>query len=139
MQPSFELFDHTADVGIRILAGSLPELISPATDGMYFVIGQLTSTVDSEQIDLQFQGDEPAIMLRDYLQELLVLFDVDHRFAKQVEVMAFDSQQLCVRLQLYHLNMEQCVFHRELKAITYHELAIRTIDDGYEATIIVDI
>lgn len=135
----FELFDHTADVGIRIRAASLAELIQPATDGMYFVIGQLVSTGNCEQIELQIQGDDPATMLRDYMQELLVLFDVDHRIARQVEVMAFDSQQLCVRIQLCDIDTELCVYYRELKAITYHELAIHTLDDGYEATVIVDI
>lgn len=139
MQPTFELFDHTADTGIRIFAGSLSELIQPATDGMYSVIGQLVSAGEGEQIVLQIQGDDPATMLRDYLQELLVFFDRDHRFAKEVECVTFDSQQLCVRVQLFDIDHERCVFLRELKAITYHELAIHTLEDGYEATVIVDI
>ena len=41
MEPSFELFDHTADIGIRARAATLPELATVAGQGLYAVIGDL--------------------------------------------------------------------------------------------------
>ena len=37
----FELFDHTADVGIRVWAATMPELVRPAGAGLYTAIGEL--------------------------------------------------------------------------------------------------
>ena len=41
MDSSFELFDHTADVGIRVWADTLPGLLAPAGEGLYAIIGEL--------------------------------------------------------------------------------------------------
>jgi SHS2 domain-containing protein len=44
-----------------------------------------------------------------------------------------------VRGQTRAIDMEASVLEREVKAVTYHELAIREIDAGFELTYIVDI
>ena len=41
MNAGFELFEHTADLGVRVYAASLPELLAPATAGFYACIGTL--------------------------------------------------------------------------------------------------
>ena len=37
----FEFFDHTADMGVRVWAPTLAELVRPAIDGLYTIIGTL--------------------------------------------------------------------------------------------------
>ena len=132
MKPSYELFDHTADMGIRVRAATLPELLAPAGDGLYTVIGELVPGGESEPITFDLTGDEPATLLRDYLAELLILFESDGRIAASVEESTFDEHRLTV-------DRKRSILCREVKAITYHELDIRTIPGGHEATFIVDI
>lgn len=103
------------------------------------MIGELVACGDATSSEICFQGDDPAILLRDYLQELLVLFDRDARMVTSLEVQCFDDSQLKVVIQTNAVDMNRSIFHHEVKAVTYHELDIKPIDDGWEATIILDI
>ncbi len=139
MQPSYEFFDHTADMGVRVRAATLPELIAPAGDGLYAAIGRIAGRGDAGSVSFDFTGDDPAVLLRDYLGELLILFERDARLVTAVDVSTFDDDRLAVSAHARSVDMQRSVFHREVKAVTYHELDIRTIPGGYEAVFIVDI
>jgi SHS2 domain-containing protein len=138
MRAGFELFDHTADVGLRVFAPDMNGLIEPAARGLYAVIGELATTGEPQPFSLDLAGDDPALLLRDYLTELLVLFERDQRVVEQLGGQ-FVAGRLAVRGQQRVVDAGKSVYFREVKAITYHDLAIRSIPGRYEATIIVDI
>ncbi len=136
----FELFDHTADIGVRAWAPSLAGLVAPATAGLYAVLGEVVpqaAAATDWRCDLR--GDDPAVLLRDYLAEVLLLFDCEHRRIGHLRVLQFDGGQLQVQATADAIDSARSVLVREIKAVTYHELAIRRTADGYEATFIVDI
>ena len=139
MQPSYEIFDHTADAGIRVFAPTLAKLLAPAGNGLYAVIGELVATDQAELVTLDLAGTEPAVLLRDYLNELLIFFERDARVVTGVDRVSFDGDRLTATIQTAMVDGERSAYHREVKAITYHELGIRSVPGGYEATIIVDI
>ena len=56
-----------------------------------------------------------------------------------LEDVVFDDTQLTATARMRLVNEADSSYHREVKAVTYHELAIRPIPGGYEATFIVDI
>ncbi|HKQ49837.1 MAG TPA: archease [Phycisphaerae bacterium] len=138
MQAGFELFDHTADVGIRVFAPDMNGLIEPAARGLYAVIGELAAKDSPQPFSLDLSGDDSALLLRDYLTELLILFERDQSFVES-SGSAFNAGGLSVRGRKFAVDEAKSVYYREVKAITYHELAIRPVTGGYEATIIVDI
>jgi SHS2 domain-containing protein len=142
----FELFDHTADMGIRVRAPTLAELIAPATEGLYAVIGEVVGADDATRSagadaarTFELVGDDPALLLRDYLAEVLYVFDVEHRRLIEVQAREFTAQRLVVTAECRPIDETRSVLAREVKAVTYHELAIRPVAGGYEATLIVDI
>ena len=139
MEPSYEIFDHTADAGIRVRAGTLAGLVAPAGEALYVIIGDLTPTAETNSIVFDLDGSDPATLLRDYLTELLVLFERHSRIATAVKVKTFDDQRLSLTIQAALVDRDHSDYLREVKAITYHELAVRTMPDGYEATVIVDV
>ncbi len=139
VQPSYEFFDHTADMGVRVFAPTLPGLIAPAGDGLYAVIGRLVGQGDARPITFELTGDRPAELLRDYLGELLILFERDARVVTAVDVSTFNDDRLAAIVSARSVDAQRSVFHREVKAVTYHELNIAAIPGGYEATFIVDI
>ena len=139
MEACYELFDHTADMGIRIRAASLPGLLAPAGEGLYAVIGTLVAGGESEPVTFDLTGGEPASLLRDYLGELLILFERDARRVTTLAAPVFDEQHLKVTARTANVDQTRSLLLREVKAITYHMLAIRSISGGYEATVIVDI
>ena len=139
MTPRFELFDHTADVGVRVWAPALPALVAPATEGLYTVIGHIATTGQPAPRTIEVAGDDPAVLLRDYLAEVLLLFEQAHRRLMHLEARAFTAHELVVTGAATPIDAAQSAFEREVKAVTYHELAIRRIADGWEATYILDI
>ncbi len=136
----YELFDHTADVGVRVRATSLAELLAPATDGLYAIIGDLvTDGREAESRELELSADEPALLLRDYLAEVLGLFEMGRLMVTTVEAREFSQTRLAATVQLQRIDMTASTLEREVKAVTYHELRVCRVADGYEATYIVDI
>ncbi len=137
--PGYELFDHTADLGIRVWAPSLPELVPPATEALYAAIGQLRTLDSAAVCDFDLAGDDPAVLLRDYLAEILLLFERERRRLTDLRVRQFTPQHLAVSGQARPVDLAASVLEREVKAVTYHQLAICRRADGYEATCILDI
>lgn len=142
MQPGFETFDHTADMGIRVFAPTMAGLVQPATQGLYSLIGELTLLESGDKGPIAFtpgEKSDPACLLRDYLDKLLYEFECHHRVAASIIVHEFTDERLVVDVHWRLVDHERSIYYREVKAITYHDLAIREIPGGYEATVIVDI
>ncbi len=139
MARDFELFDHTADIGVRVTADTLAELLRAAGEGLYAVIGRLEAEGGRREVQLDFSADDRALLLRDYLAELLLIVDRDQRIATGVGVTVFDERRLQASVQLARVCVERSAYDREVKAITYHELEVRRTERGYEATFIVDV
>jgi SHS2 domain-containing protein len=139
MDPSFELFDHTADMGLRIRAATLSGLLEPAARALYASIGTLQAAGDGSPRAIELSGGEPAELLRDFVTELLVVFEHEGRIATRIDSPVLEDALLSASCLLEDVDGPRSEFAREVKAVTYHELAIREIDGGYEATMIVDI
>ena len=138
MDAGFELFDHTADVGVRAFSPTLAGLVAPASWGLYTVIGELVTGDAADELRFDAIG-ESAELLRDYLAELLFAFERRGLMAASHSVEAFERDCLKVQAALHRVDLERSVFYREVKAVTYHELSIRPIEGGYEVRYIVDI
>ena len=136
---TYELFDHTADMGIRVRAATLPELLRPAGEALYAVIGEWVPRKGGITITFDLTGGDVADLLRDYLGELLILFERDRQMATSVDATVFEDNRLRAAIVASPVDEERSLYHREVKAITYHELAVRPVADGLEATLIVDI
>ena len=117
----------------------MPDLLTPAAEGLYAALGELVAGGDELPMHFDFQGDDPSVLLRDFLTELLILFEHDKRRLVAVVDAAFTESRLSVTAKTAAVDLERSAFHREVKAITYHELNIHAIAGGYEATFIVDI
>jgi SHS2 domain-containing protein len=139
MQPGYTLFDHTADMGVRVGAATPAELLELAAQGLYAVIGELPAGSDERTIRFELAADEPAYLLHDYLTELLRVFEREQRVLSRLDVQVFDDHRLSADGRLARIDAQRCVLRREVKAVTYHELAIRPVEGGFEAVFIVDI
>ena len=139
MRPGYELFDHTADMGVRAYAPSLPELIRAASDGLYGVIGELVPEGEGRGESFAFTGGDTAELLRDYLAELLLIFELDHRMVTDVQVEVFEPGRLAASGESRAVSREKSAFDREVKAVTYHGLEIRAVEGGYETRFVVDV
>lgn len=138
-QGRFELYDHTADLGVRVTAPTRGELLRVATQSLYATIGELAPTGPAREMRLELEADDAAVLLRDYLARLLLMFETQGVMVVQAEAEEFSATRLVVRAQVRDVDRCASVFSREVKAVTYHELALRETPEGVQFNYIVDI
>jgi SHS2 domain-containing protein len=137
----YEVFAHTADVGLRIRAPSLDSLFADAALGLFSLIVSNIDQVklrDQIQITLPCRDNEYDYLLFDWLNELLYTFD-----SRQIVLAKFDVHVAPAQLHATAwgepLDPKQHRLDHEVKAITYHELKVVRDADEWLAEVIVDI
>ena len=125
---------HTADWELEIWAPDLPELLEQSALGMYHLTGIKPSSElhSAHKITLQF--DEPETLLVEFLNELLYLIESEN--------LVFDHFDLRIEAGNLHAALSGVKVNsldKEIKAATYHQLAIRETDQGLLARIVFDV
>ena len=135
----YELFDHTADLGLRVTAATLDELFVDAARGLFAMIVERPEAIEPRiEETFEIAGDDKAFLLFDWLRALLMKSETDGvvfgTFAVTVE-----PGRLSAVARGEPLDPEKHGLGREVKAITYHELKVEPTAAGWLAEAIVDI
>jgi SHS2 domain-containing protein len=135
----YELFEHTADLGLRATAPDLDTLFADAAACLFSaIVEDLASVRPVQEVRVELTGDDREYLLFDWLKELLYRFDADHlvfgRFAVSVR-----SDGLTGTAWGELFDATRHVLDHEVKAITYHELKVEQVEDGWLAEVVVDI
>lgn len=135
----YELFDHTADLGLRATAGDLDTLFAEMARALTAAIVENPADVRPAQtFDLNLSGDERDYLLFDWLKELLYRFDTERFLMADCTVkVRDDGLSATVRGEMY--DPARHTLCHEVKAITYHELKVEPTAEGWLAEVIVDI
>lgn len=135
----YEVFDHTADLGLRIQAATQEELFVEAARGLFSVIVENPAAIRvQEEQTICVAGDDREYMLFDWLTELLFLFETRRLLFAEFEV-RLENGALTAVCRGEAIDHGRHRLEHEVKAITYHGLKIEPAGDGWQAEIIVDI
>lgn len=135
----FELFEHTADLGLRVRAADLDTLFVEAAQALFaMVIDDATTVRPLQKIDVRLAADQRDYLLFDWLKTLLYHWDVEHLLFSRFEVKV-DDTGLTASAWGEPLDRDRHELEHEVKAITYHGLRVEQTPDGWLAEVIVDI
>jgi SHS2 domain-containing protein len=135
----YELFEHTADLGLRVRAADLDSLFAEAAAGLFSAIVENPADVrPGTAVTVELAGEDREFLLFDWLKELLYRFDGEHLLFGRFEVRVTD-RGLTGTARGEPLDPARHVLLHEVKAITYHGLKVEQTDDGWLAEVIVDI
>lgn len=135
----YEIFEHTADLGLRVRAATFPELLTEAARGLFaMVVDDLASVEPRVSRELSIAGNDRAYLLFDWLNELLYLCDTERLAFSQFSVEVHD-QGLTAVARGEPLDPDRHHLTHEIKAITYHGLTVAETPQGWLAEVIVDI
>lgn len=134
-----EVFEHTADLGLRARAPDLDTLFREIAQALFEAIAPDLSSIQAvRRVDIQLAGEEREYLLFDWLKTLLYHFDAEHllfgRFSVQVTENGLQGSAWGEPL-----DRERHVLEHEVKAITYHGLRLEQADGEWLAEVIVDI
>lgn len=135
----FTVFEHTADLGVRVEAASLAELYADAAAGLFAVIaGDLEQVRPVVSETFTVPGSDPTWLLFDFLGELHAAFELRRMLFREVAVtITFDGLEAVATGERY--DPARHTLAHEVKAITQHELAVERGPERCTATYIVDI
>ncbi len=136
---TYETFEHTADLGIRVRAASLDALFADAGRGLFSVLVEdLGAVRPQREVSVQIDGCEKDYLLLDWLNELLYRFETEHLLFSDFTVNVGDTG-LEARARGEPIDLGRHQLSHEVKAITYHHLKVEQVANGWCAEMIVDI
>jgi len=133
---SYEFLDHTADVGVELLADSREELFAEALRAFTDTVTDLDTVDPAEGHDLEVEAETLAELLVEWLGELVYRFDVDGLLFYDVEDLAIeetgDGLRLTARALGEPYDEERHPLAVEIKGVTYHGLVVERLAEGGE-------
>jgi SHS2 domain-containing protein len=130
----FREIPHTADWELEVWALDLPELLEQAARGMDAISGVRLMQAGREERLLEIRAEDPETLLVKFLAELLYLEEHDG--------VGFDIFNLNLRGYWLVASLGGAPIlgrDKEIKAVTYHNLAIRKTERGLEVRIVFDV
>jgi SHS2 domain-containing protein len=125
---------HTADWALKVWAPDLPGLFVQAAQGMYALMEIRMTTQPRVHRVLELEAEDAEGLLVSFLGELLFYLEQE-KLAFDSIILSMDNLHLYADLEGFTIAAQS----KEIKAVTYHNLAIQKTGSGLEVTIVLDI
>jgi SHS2 domain-containing protein len=137
---TFELRSHTADVAVSATGATLGEAFAAAADGL------AAATCDDipeagERVSLTVRAEGLEALLFDYLDRLIYERDVRGVLPAGNEATIRENENAdgwVIEATARGVPLA-AVDAREVKAVTYSEMRIDRVDDGWEVYVVLDV
>ncbi len=142
---TYEIIDHTADIGIKAYGKNLEQLFFNAARAMFEIMLEPTKKkpifqkTEHEKFLLNKQGRSLEDVFVAWMSELLYLFSSEGLIMEKADIEKLDSSCIQAEVSGMILNPDLYRIKTEIKAVTYHELEIKETDKGFEAQVIFDV
>lgn len=136
----YEVFEHTADLGLRVRAETLDALFAEAARGFFSLILSNLDAVQCVQLkSYELASEGLDYLLLDWLNELLYTLDTERLVLAEFHVRVAGGRSLWADCRGEPLDAERHGVSREIKAITYHGLQVAREGEGWVAEVILDV
>lgn len=142
MKKKYEILEHTADLKIKACGKSLPQLFSHLLQGMFESISETETrkafskknkSIIERRINIRSSDQESLLV--DFLSEALYLSDLNNEVYFEADFDKFEEKELSGIIKGIKIKR----FKEEIKAVTYHGLEVKKVNDLWEATVLFDI
>jgi len=132
----FEEIEHPADLALRVWSETLEGLFADAASGMFHLLG-CAGDGDARPVTRQIrvEGKDAETLLIDWLSELLYLSEANLECYDRFEILRVEPPHLEARVH----GRVGVGPERDIKAVTYSDLRIRSGAQGFETTITFDV
>src|SRR5512133_1831534 len=130
----FTEIEHTADWALKVWAADLANLFAQAAEGMYWLMETRLAPDPRVERVVEVEGIDAESRLVNFLSELLYLSESERLGFDQFEI-AFNENNLRAVVRGAPVAERK----KEIKAVTYHHLAIRRSGEVYTVTIVFDV
>jgi SHS2 domain-containing protein len=139
MERSFEILEHTADVGLRAYGATEREVCENAARGLMSLLCRPERIRAEEEYEVRVEGTDAVDLLVRWLHEILFQFDAEKRVFSEVRVVDYSAQSLRAILKGERFDPARHEPGEEIKAVTYHGARFERSEDGWVAEVLFDI
>lgn len=136
---TYEMIDHTADLGIIVKGPDTKGLFINAALAMIdlMVKGDSSHIVSTREVVVQ--GEDFSDLMVKWLGEILYLFEGEDLIVHSIQIKSITPMHLQATLTLSSFEPGSHRVLREIKAVTYHGISVGEASSGWEARVIFDI
>jgi len=141
LRKKYEIFDHTADMGLYIYGRDREELFAAAQEAL---MAQLTNPDGIKPVmerEIILEAESAEELLRKWMAELLYLYQAESWLTSGVSFSDLTDTSLKARAFGENLDKARHEQKLEIKAVTWHRLRIEKTGSGehLRATVVLDI
>jgi SHS2 domain-containing protein len=130
---------HTADLAWRLWGQDLPELFENAGRALSATLTDRRYLRRRATREVRLRAFDREALLVDWLNHLLYLFDIDGFLGRDFQVESLTAERLEARVTGESFDPARHPERTGVKAATYHQLSIVPVQDGWEATVVLDL
>ena len=134
----FEIFEHTADIGLRLVRPTLAELFRDAAFGMFQVMAPDNHFQPREQKLIVLRAGDLEELLVNWLSELNFYFQTEQFVPAEID-MQVEGKMLRAEVRGEFFDPAVHVVEIEIKAVTFYKIAVKREQAGWRAQVIFDI
>src|SRR5438046_2192551 len=91
---TFEVFEHTADIGLHVTAATLEQLFADAGRAVATLIIENQETIELRQaITIEIEAEDVEGLFVDWLRELIYRFETDHLLCREFSIELTDGNR----------------------------------------------
>ena len=136
---TYETFDHTADIGIRVFGTTLEEVFVHAAEALFDVLTDLDSIRKDLTREIEINGSDREDLLVRWLGELLYLCEGEGYLFREFSIFHLTPTSLKAAARGERFDPARHEFKAEIKAVTYHQVEVVQKDGGWIGKVIFDI
>lgn len=136
---TYEIIDHTADLGLHVTAADPSDLFATAARGLFDVMVSADSLRPRRTLSLKVDGADWPDLLVNWLRELLYLWSGKGFLVHSVHIHDIAADRIAADVAVDLYDPARHAIDCEIKAVTYHQVAVDRTSAGWEAKIIFDV
>lgn len=138
-KPFYKTIEHTADIGVEVVSPDKKGIFGATALAMFDLMFGLDTIDQTERRRISVSGDNPEELLVAWLNELLYVYAVEKLvFSGIVEADLGDTSFSALALGEV-LDPGKHSVEVEIKAATYHEVALKQENGRWTARVIFDV
>jgi SHS2 domain-containing protein len=130
----YEELEHTADIALRAWGKDFFVLLKQSAKGMYELMGVDVEMGVLKKITFKIEKNGREMQLVDFLNEVLYLVEDENA---KYETFSFKKVEDGIRVKASGYGVRS--LQRNIKAVTFHNLAVEETDSGLEVSITFDV
>jgi SHS2 domain-containing protein len=140
-KPFFRLIDHTADLGMEIFGDDPADLFVNAARALFAVLAQADGrgAAGRRRHTIDLEGADWADLMVNWLRELLYLWNGEQQVLSGLEIQSLSENRLRAEVITGDVDPRRHRAGQEIKAVTYHQIAVGPGGQGWRARVIFDL